>query len=213
MKLGVLGPANGDARALEHAAQLLLFDLAADQVLYVGPEDHAIDRLVLDWARAWVGEDPSDDGLWSRAIAACAHADAVGIDAFIARERRRERLKDLKCLEAGVRTVEMVGGRVGVFIHDKSLLDEEDILPAALLVFGKSAKPLVRQVGSRTFISPGEIRPGSGGGALFVDAPNGDLTLAIYEPGGRVVETRAMPAPATGRVQILEKRARAGDPT
>ena len=44
-----------------------------------------------------------------------------------------------------------------MLLYDKALLDEEDILPASLLIFGKHPVPLVRQVGSRTFISPGEI--------------------------------------------------------
>ena len=57
-------------------------------------------------------------------------------------ERKRERLEALKCLRAATaRTVEIFEGRVAVFLHDKALLDEEDILPATfLLVFGKEQR-------------------------------------------------------------------------
>jgi len=206
MKFGVLGPANGDALAIEQAARLLLFDHAAEQVIYLGPDDHAIDRLVLEWARAWVGLDASDEGVWGRAAEVCRTAASADIDGFIARERRRERLKDLKCLAAAsLRTVEMIDGRVAVLIHDKGLLDEEDILPASLLIFGKSVEPLVRQVGSRTFISPGELRAGRGGAAILSDEPDGEFAVSFYEPGGALIERRVLPAKPTGRFQVLSK--------
>jgi hypothetical protein len=212
MRFGILGPANGDTRALEDAVQLLLFQLEADQVIYLG-DDSAIDQLVLGWARAWVGADASDEGRWARAAQACREASPRAIDDFIARERRRERLKDLKCLASEQRTVEMLDGRVAVLVHDKAMLDEDDILPASVLIFGKSAKPLVRQVGSRTFVSPGELRPGTGGVAMFFDDDRGAMAVSIYEPGGAVLETRVLPALSLGRVQIYEKSGPAGEPT
>ena len=206
MKFGVLGPANGDALALERAAQTLLFEQGAEQVIYLGPDDHAIDRLVLEWARSWVGVDASDEGVWGRAAEVCRTAGASEIDAFIARERKRERLKDLRCLAASsLRTVEMIEGRVAVMIYDKGLLDEEDILPASLLIFGKSVEPLVRQVGSRTFISPGEVRAGRGGAAMFSTEGSGELAVSIYEPGGAVLDHRVLPARPAARFQVLQK--------
>ena len=42
---------------------------------------------------------------------------------------------------------------VAVLIHDKALLDEEDILAANLLVYGKSETPMVKKIGSRWFVS------------------------------------------------------------
>src|SRR5262249_42570467 len=160
MRFGVLGPANGDLAALEEGASLLLFEYKAEEVIYLGPDD-ALDRLVLEWAERLVGSDPSQDGIWDRAALRCSWAKADEIDRFLAAELRRERLKALKCLPAATsRTVEIFEGRLAVFLYDKALLDEEDILPATLLVFGKSREPLVRQVGTRTFISPGEMVSG-----------------------------------------------------
>jgi predicted phosphodiesterase len=139
----------------------------------------------------------------------CRTAPALEIDAFIARERKRERLKDLKCLAAAsLRTVEMLDGRVAVLIHDKALLDEEDILPASLLIFGKSHAPLFRQVGARTFISPGELHDARGGIAVFSDEPSGEFAVSFYEPGGARLERHVLPARPTGRLHILQKTAR-----
>ena len=97
MRFAVLGPANGDLAALEKGASLLLFEHQAEQVVYLGADD-ALDRLVLDWARRLVGVDPSDQGIWDRAAVRCVSSSHEEIDRFIAAEKRRERLKALKCL-------------------------------------------------------------------------------------------------------------------
>lgn len=203
MRFAVLGPANGDLAALEKGATLMLFELEAEQVVYLGPDD-ALDRLVLDWARRMVGPDPSDEALWERARR-CATATPDEIDRFIGSERRRERLKALQCLPiASSRTIEILEGRVAVLLYDKALLDEEDILPASILIYGKSENPLVRNVGTRTFVAPGPLGGGPGGMALFADDSAGDLTVSIYEPGGGLVESHVLPSQRTGRFTVME---------
>jgi hypothetical protein len=205
MRFAVLGPANDDLLALEKGASLMLFELEADQVIYLGPDD-ALDRLVLDWARRLVGPDPTDDGLWDRAALRCATASHDEIDRFIAAERRRERLKVLKCLPAATSlTIEILEGRVAVLLYDKALLDEEDILAASLLIYGKSKEPVVRQVGTRTFISPGELGAGQGGIALLSDDASGDVTVSIYDPAGGLFESHVVPHSLTGKFTVLEK--------
>jgi hypothetical protein len=205
MRFAVLGPANGDLAALEKAASLLLFEHQAEQVVYLGADD-ALDRLVLDWAQRLVGVDPSDEGIWNRAAARCVSAPHDEIDRFIAAERRRERLRALKCLPVATsRTIELLEGRVAVLLYDKALLDEEDILPASLLIFGKSREPLVRQVGSRTFVSPGELGPRSGV-AIFSNDETGEISVSMYEPGGERLETYPLVAPRTGRFTVLDSK-------
>jgi hypothetical protein len=205
MRFAVLGPANDDLLALEKAASLTLFELEADPVIYLGPDD-ALDRLVIDWARRLVGPDPSEDGLWGRAAERCCAASPEEIDRFISAERRRERLKALRCLPAATsRTIEILEGRVAVLLYDKAILDEEDILSASLLMFGKSKEPLVRQVGARTFIAPGELGGGPGGIALLSDDPSGDLTVSIYEPTGGLLESQVIPNNRTGKFTVLER--------
>jgi hypothetical protein len=133
-------------------------------------------------------------------------ASAAEIDQFVAAERRRERLKALKCLPVATsRTIELLEGRVAVLLYDKALLDEEDILPASLLIFGKSREPLVRQVGSRTFVSPGELGPKSGI-ALFSNDDAGEISVSMYEPGGERLETYPLVAPRTGRFTVLDSK-------
>ena len=205
MRFAVLGPANGDLAALEKGASLLLFEHQAEQVVYLGADD-ALDRLVYDWARRLVGADPSDEGIWDRAAARCVSATPQQIDAFVAAERRRERLKALKCLPiATSRTIELLEGRIAVLLYDKALLDEEDILPASLLIFGKNREPLVRQVGSRTFVSPGELGPKSGV-ALFTDDEVGEINVTMYDPSGAKLDSHQLVAPRTGRFTVLDSK-------
>jgi hypothetical protein len=210
MRFAVLGPANDDLAALEKGASLSLFELDAEQVVYLGPDD-ALDRLVLDWARRLVGPDPSEDALWDRARRCCS-ASAEDIDRFIAAERRRDRLKALKCFPGATsRTIEILEGRLAVLLYDKALLDEEDILPASILIYGKSKEPLVRQVGSRTFVSPGELGGGPAGIALFTDDPNGEITVSIYEPSGTRLASHVLPTSRTGKFTVLEHVSSTGE--
>jgi hypothetical protein len=207
MRFGILGPATGDLQVLEQAAGLLLFDQSAEQVIYLGPDD-AMDRLVVEWARRLVGDDPSDAGVFGRAAKCCGGATPEGILAHVKRERARERLKSLRCLPApGSRTVEILDGRLAVLLYDKAVLDEEDIMPAALLVFGKNDGPLIRQVGPRTFVSPGEISSGKGGAAILSDEVSGEVGIRIFEPGGKLVASQQVAMPRTGKLRVSGDKA------
>jgi hypothetical protein len=172
MRLGILGPAQGDLNALGRAAQVLLDDLSADKILYLGDDD-GLDKVVAGWARDLVGADPGDEGLFNRAAARCAQGSPADIDQFVSAERARLRLKVFATLPKGSRTIEILDGRVALFVYDKGVLDEEDIVAASLLVFGKSDEPLVRKVGVRTFVSPGPISAPDGGAALLDDGAGG----------------------------------------
>ena len=102
------------------------------------------------------------------------------------------------------RTVEMIEGRVAVLLYDKALLDEEDILPASLLIFGKHPVPLVRQVGSRTFISPGELTADGGGVALLVDDAGEGLRAEFYRADGSLRESHAIALGRAVRLRIQD---------
>lgn len=154
------------------------------RAIYLG-NDGALDRAVAAWARKLVGDDPSDDAAWRRAAAIAAEGTPAQIDKFVQTERARLRLKSLEALPEQIsRTIEMVGDRVAVLIHDKALLDEEDILAANLLFFGKSEAPLVRKIGARWFVTPGPIGS-EGGGIAVLDDEAEDITITIYDSTGK----------------------------
>lgn len=91
----------------------------------------------------------------------CASASPAQIDAFLSAEHERRALKVFQSLPGdGTRVIELLNGKVVVMIYDKAHLDEEDILSASVLVFGKSDAAMVKQIGSRWFLSPGPVEAG-----------------------------------------------------
>ncbi len=171
MQLGLLGPSQGHDRALERAAEFLHKERGVDRAVYLGI-DNSLDRVVRGWARELVGADPEQVALWARATERCLKASAEEIEAFIQKERERQALKVFESLPGeSTRAIELLNGKVVVLIYDKAYLDEEDILPATLLVFGKSKEALVKRVGRRWFISPGSF--GEAGVMILDDHDNG----------------------------------------
>ncbi len=191
MRLGLLGPSSGHDQELGDAARALRDRLGTERVVYLGA-DRALDGLVSRWAVELVGGQGTDATLMARARAQCLNATAEEIDQFIAREKQREGLRMFESL-AGSRTrsVEIVGGKVCVLLYDKAFLEEEDILPATLLIFGKSPVPVVKQIGRRWFLSPGMF---PAHGILVVDDDSGELRATSYDSklssvGSQILET------------------------
>jgi hypothetical protein len=201
MRLGLLGPSGGDIGALGRGAEFLLNTARVHRAIYLG-NDGALDRAVAAWARKLVGDDPSDHNAWRRAADVAAKGSWEQIDKFVSTERSRMRLKTLEALpEAGARTVEMISDRVAVLIHDKALLDEEDILAANILCFGKNDGPLVKKVGTRWFVSPGPIGS-EGGGLAVLDDETDDVIVTIYDGTGKAQNREVLSQTRTTKMRV-----------
>jgi hypothetical protein len=201
MRLGILGPAMGDMIGLARAAQVLLDEAHAEKVIYLA-DDGALERVVYSWASEIIGSNPSGEGLFKRAAARCARAAPDEIDHFVEGERARLRLEVFVSLPSGQRrTIEILDGRVVVFVYDKAVLDEEDIAAAQLLVYGKAREPLLRRVGARVFLSPGSIGCPTGGSALLDDGVDG-IRIEILGPGGSVTAHDEIGGPRPGKLRV-----------
>jgi len=178
MRLALLGPAEGHTTELLAAARFLLDEKQVDRAIYLGL-DGALDAVIEAWAESLVGPDPSEEGVWARAAESCLRASPEAIDSFISKERERGKLRVFESLpDAETRLVEMLGGALVVMIYDKGRLNEEDMLPARLLIFGKGKGATVKQVGQRWFLSAGSLDDAAGGIMLLEDLDEGiDLTL------------------------------------
>jgi hypothetical protein len=95
----------------------------------------------------------------------------------------------------------MLGDRVAVLIHDKALLDEEDILAANLLFYGKSDGPLVKRIGARWFVTPGPIGS-EGGGIAVLDDDADDVTVSIFDSLGKPGVTEALTAQRAAKMRV-----------
>jgi hypothetical protein len=187
MRLGIIGPAKGDTRAVARAAECLLDVVGVQRVLYLAA-DGTLDMVVRAWARSLVGNNPNEDSLLARATVRCANASPEAIDAFVAAERARGRLRALVSLPEGSRrTVEFFDGRVALFMYDKSILDEDDVVGATLFVYGRSNEPKVKRIGSRMFITPGPLAGPQGGLAVLSEGPSGGVKVELRNLDGSVL--------------------------
>ncbi len=198
MRLGLLGPAPDHDVALADAARRLRTELKVDRVLYLGP-DRKLDAIVGTWAEELVGPDARDETIMARMTERCLSAPPFEIDEFLQRERERSDLRAYESLQGEVtRSVEMVGGKVAVMLYDKAYLEEDDILPATLLIFGKSRDPLLKVVGRRWFLSPGSFPDH---GIMVVDDAGEHLRATIYDKDLKEIEAQVLSAPKTLRMR------------
>ena len=154
MRIGFLGPAQGDLDLLERSASFLLRERAA-RVVYLG-HDGALDRCVVAWAQRLVGDDPTDDGAWSRAAEVAITGTADDLDAFVASERQRLRLRALVSLPEGSPcSLETLGDLTILMTHDAGLLSDDDLSHATLIVDGAPAEPSLEQRGNCWWLAPG----------------------------------------------------------
>lgn len=199
MRLGLLGPAPDQKDALADAAKAMQKELAADRVLYLG-SDRMLDLVVGGWAEDLVGPRADDLAIMQRATKKCLDATPEQIDEFLRAERERSALRIFESL-AGERTrsVELIGGRVAVMLYDKAHLEEEDILPATLLIFGKGREPLIKLIGRRWFLSPGTFPRH---GIMVIDDSNEKLCAIVYDNKYNEVERKELSAPKTLRMRV-----------
>jgi len=187
MRLGIIGPAKGDLRALARASEYLLDVAGVQKVLYLA-SDGAVDLVVRAWARFLVGNDPTEDGLLARATVRCANAAPEAIASFVAAERSRGRMRALASLPEGhKRTVELFAGRVALFMYDKSILDEDDVVGATLFIYGRSSEPKVKRIGTRMFITPGPLAGPRGGLGVLGEGPSGGVRVEIRNIDGSIL--------------------------
>jgi len=203
-RLGLLGPVRRDSAdagsALETAATFLLSQQGVARAIYLGDDD-ALDRMVEEWARRLFGSDPSDDGVWQRAAELVEDGAPAEIEAFVSAERERRKLRIFESLpRPTLRSLEMIGDRVTVLIFDKSQLDEEDIFPAALLVYGKGDSPLARRIGTRWFLSPGRLS--DSGGVCVLEESGDDLLARFYSARGELVSEERMQSAVAAKLKV-----------
>jgi hypothetical protein len=201
VRLGLLGPANGDLAALARMAEFLLNGAKVTRAIYLGA-DEAMENTVARWAESLVGPDASEAGVWRRAFPVATGGTAEQLDTFLRAERARLRLKALERLPTDeLRTVEILGEHVAVLIHDKALLDEEDIFSATLLVYGKSESALLKPIGSRWFMTPGPV--GSpGGGAMVLDDSGDELVATVYDADGQPARRETLSTRRSTRMSV-----------
>lgn len=181
MRIGLLGPAQGNAELLREAAEFLLGDCGVDEAVYLGADDTA--RSVVErWAAEVMGGEASEEAFLREAALLAATGDPRQIDNLLRRDHEVQRLSSLRCLPPSpARAVEVCDDKVVLFVHDKAQLDEEDIANAFLVVYGRSKSPAINRFGPRTFFTPGPLQAG-GRVAVLERENDGNLAIAMFDP-------------------------------
>jgi hypothetical protein len=179
MRIGLLGPADGEVALVRRAAEFLLRS-PVDQVVYLGADD-AAERAVAAWSAELMGFEPTTDAFLSHAFRLSQQGSAEQIQEFLKHDEQVRQLSALRCLpRAPARAVELFEDKVVLFVHDKAQLDAEDIANAFLVVYGRSKTVALNHFGPRTFFSPGPLKAGQV--AVIERQRDGNLAIAQLNP-------------------------------
>lgn len=196
MRIGFLGPADGDLELLERAATFLLGQNAA-RVVYLGT-DGALDQCVAEWAYRLVGDDATDEMAWARAAEIAIGGAPDAIDDFVARERQRMRLRALVSLpEDSPRSFESIGDVALVTLAEGATADEEDLAHALVVVHGDGDEPEFVEQGGRYHLSPGRFTAAAG--VALLELGREDLSLVVFDVEEREVLRGMILFPETAR--------------
>lgn len=187
MRIGVLGPASErdaeGAESFREAVSFLLADADADHVVYLGRGEFA-EEVIAAWVRELGGEG-AEDAFLGRAKELARQGTPEAIFALLESDAARARLALVRRLpEPPARAVEMMDDRLVLFVHDKAILDEEDIANAHLIVYGRASEADLRRFGRRTFFTPGPL---AGGRVGVLEAGEDGVTVALYDLSGMPV--------------------------
>lgn len=197
MRLALLGPCDDDVAALARAAHSALIHLAADRVVYLGVDD-ALDFVVYGWADLLGALDPLE-----HRIDAIIDDPPDVIDDAIEREKLRERLGAFRSLPGpATRTIEMLHDRVVLLVDEKKELDEEDLLPASFIIFGRG-EPTIRRVGSRVFLCPGSPAKRAEGIVMLDEGDTrGTVVATLHDIDGAVVSREVLDTTRGAKMKV-----------
>jgi hypothetical protein len=200
VRLGLLGPADGDAALFRQAAEAIL-RLGAEAVVYLGI-DGAADAAVSKWAEELAPGVSREDAFLGAAAELAARGTAQDLEALLARDAAAARLSVIRKVPAGaVRAIEMIDDRIVTLVHDKAVLDEEDIANATLVVYGKAPELVLKRFGPRWFFSPGPLAARRAG-LVEVDE-DGHIVVSIVDPTGGELSREILHARPSGRMMVV----------
>jgi hypothetical protein len=191
MRIGLLGPGEDEALFRE-AARFLLQESEVDQVVYLG------DATFLEAVTSrWVTEldVASEDAFLRGALDVAMSGTAEEVEGLLARDVLTARLTQIRKLPPPpARAIELIDDRVVVFVHDKAVLDEEDIANAAVVVYGRANEAGVRRFGKRLFVTPGPL---GGRRVGFIEDDDAGAFVSLVDLTGRAVFREALTTGST----------------
>ncbi len=201
MRIGLLGPAEGKKEELREAIEFLLGDVSVDQAIYLGKEEDTIGEVITEWAREIFDGEPGEEAFLEKAVQLAIDGSPDEIADLLGAESSLRHLGAIRKLPPPpARAVEMMGDRIILAVHDKSVLDEEDIANASLIVYGNGKEAELRRFGTRYFLTPGPVAAGRV--AVLELEEDGNVAIAIWQTSGLPVLRERM-ARRTTKVSVV----------
>jgi hypothetical protein len=157
IQIGLVG-ASQSVPLVRRAFELLLHEIDADPIVFLG-DDETFDLAV----RELPGARVASDEMFLRAAAAVAlRGTAQEIEGLLVAESQAAKLGRIRALPPPpALAVEMLGERIVLLVHDKAVLEEDDIANASIIVHA-SGQSGHKRIGPRHFVSPGTLAADDG---------------------------------------------------
>lgn len=195
MRMGIIGSAVHAEHDLHSAIELFLADPLLKQIIYLG-EDDSITQAV----RRYSVEQISEEDFLSRAVELACGGSADAVDQLLEADRQAQRVSLLRCLPPKPAcAVEMFEKWIVLAVHDKAVLEEDDVANAHVIVYGEAADAGIKRFGPRSFLTPGPLDKGMVG-SLSLRA-DGALDLALLDLDGTVLQSESV-APAMAKLVV-----------
>jgi hypothetical protein len=195
MRMGIIGQAGGSPAALRRAIELFLTDPQVKQIIYVGDDD-AIDLAVADFQR----ENLDEDEFLRRSAELACTGSAADIEQLLAADRETHRLSLLRRLpDPPARAIELFEKWIVLVVHDKAILDEDDVANAHVIVYGKADVADFKRFGPRSFLTPGPLEKGRVGRLALRN--DGGLEVSLLDLEGNSVLRESI-SPALAKVTV-----------
>ncbi len=195
MRIGVIGPADDVEEGFREAVSFLLGDADVEQVVYLGTGDF-VERAIESWA-----SERAEETFLERAALLAQRGRPDEIELLLEADTSRSRLEFVRKLPPfPARAIEMMDDRMVLFVHDKAILNEEDIANAQLIVYGRASESDLRRFGQRTFFTPGPLCCGRVG---VLEACEDGVTVSLYDLAGIPV-WRELVASKTMKVMVAK---------
>jgi hypothetical protein len=172
MRMGLIGPATDAMAELGRALELLLSDPEVARIVYLGDDD-AVDEIGASTIEAGVAGNGRAVGgslaggrsrlgkaeFLSRAADLACSGSSDAIAELLSDERAAKHFHRVRKLpDPPARAVEMMDKWIVLGVHDKAVLDEDDIANAHIIVYGRSDEAGLKRFGPRCFFTPGPLR-------------------------------------------------------
>jgi hypothetical protein len=187
VRMGIIGRADDAQPQLRRAIEFFLSDPEIKQIMYLG-EDTAIDDVVADFAR----ENIDEDEFLRRGVELACGGTPQAIESLLAADRETQRLSLLRRLPAPpARTIEFLEKWIVLAVHDKAVLDEDDVANAHVIIYGKADTADFKRFGPRTFLTPGPLVQGRIGRVSL--RSDGGLEVSLLDLDGNSLLRESFP--------------------